>query len=1038
MLIQDQTTNRRPWLLGGTILAAALGLSGAALAQDIQSGPEASETDQEEIIEDNDTQAEDPAAAPQDTIVVTGSRIRRPDYEFSNPVVSVSGENLAYSGVTNVTDFATDFPALANSFTSEDSADTGNNAGIVGLNLLNLRNLGTDRTLVLVDGRRHVAANEGSAAVDTNTIPVALIEDIQVLTGGASAVYGADGVSGVVNFVLKDDFEGIDTRFQTGTTDEGGGSRTFGSILAGENFNNGRTNVTLAYEFGRDEALRPSDRDYATIGNRVVLTGNPGDLGDDPDLPDNIFLRNIRYPDTSLGGSVTTDFDFSDDGLGFGIDFNGDGTPWEGGVATPDFTVVGGDGSLLDVFVDELLPELDRNLFHATARHDLTPDHTIFANAKFAQTHTAFRAQPTFDFGEGPFTFLGLFVPIDNPFIPENVRQDALQPGNTGDLGGVFVLRDNLDLGYTGRDINRETFRSVVGAEGTIFGDVFYELSYVYGQTKSDIKFLNDRINERWFAAIDAVRDPATGEIVCRSDLDPTAVPTDFINAGGDPEDFGTTFTPGPNSGCVPADIFGEDVSREAANWINQTTLTRNELTQNVVSGYLSGDSSRLFELPGGSVGWVLGAEYREEESRNFASPLQKLGAEEGYDILWSGTGADSSGRFDVAEVFAELEAPLLADMPFAQELTIDAAYRYSEYSTVGETDTWKIGGVWRPVDQILFRATEAKSVRAPNIGELFLPQVQTFALIDDPCDKDNVNAGTSFRQDNCAAALTALGFDPATFDYTGSASIEGLVGGNPDLGPEEARTTTYGVVVEPSFVPGLTASIDYYEIELTEAIQFFTAQTIIDKCYDLPQPNEFCGLISRSPGNGFVDFFQQSAVNVASYNTSGYDFTVRYQIDPADFGVERDIGTFQLSLVGSKLEDLTFIELEDAEPDDDVGEPGAPEWQAVFDLTWNYDSWTVNYGVNYFSETERVSEERRAADPDWVPAGYFDYSERLTHDIQVRKFFNDEQFALYGGVNNMFNQEPDRGSLTEPVSPLGRFFYIGATARFGGLPFLN
>lgn len=1016
-------------LLGSSIFtAAALALASGAFAQD-----------QTEPIETTQAEPAPQAQESDDTIVVTGSRIRRPDYEFSNPVVSVSGENLAYSGVTNVTDFATDFPALSNSFTSEDSADTGNNAGIVGLNLLDLRNLGTERTLVLVDGRRHVAGQEGTAAVDTNTIPVGLIEDIQVLTGGASAVYGADGVSGVVNFILKDDFEGIDTRLQTGTSGDGGGSRTFGSILWGENFNNDRTNVTLAYEFGREEALRPSDREYSRIGNRTILSGNPGDLADDPNVPDNIFLQNIRYPDTSLGGSVTTDFDFTDDGLGYGIDFNGDGTPWEGGIRTPDFTVVGGDGSLLDVFVDELLPELDRNLFHATARHELTPDHTLFANAKFARTHTAFRAQPTFDFGEGPNEFLGMFVPIDNPFIPENVRQDALLPGNTGSSdGGVYVLRDNLDLGYTGRDITRDTFRSVVGAEGTIFGDVYYEASYVYGETDSEILFVNDRINERWFAAIDAVRDPATGEIVCRSDLDPSAVPQDFINAGGDPEDFGTTFTPGANSGCIPADIFGEDVSAEAANWINQTTKTGNTVTQNVVSGFLSGDTSRFFELPGGSIGWVLGAEYREEKSVSKASALQKLGAEEGYDILWSGTGADSSGKFDVTEVFGEIELPILADRPFFEELTVDGAYRYSDYSTVGETDTWKIGGVWRPNEQILLRATEAQSVRAPNIGELFSPQVQTFSLISDPCDKDNVNAGTSFRQENCSAALTALGFDPATFDYTGSSSIEGLVGGNPDLGPEEARTTTYGIVVEPNFVPGLTASVDYYEIDLTEAIQFFGAQTIIDKCYDLPQPNEFCELITRSSTNGFVDFFQQFAVNVASYETSGYDFTVRYQIDPADWGVERDIGTFQVSLVGSKLEELVFTELEDAEPDDDVGEPGAPEWQAVFDLTWNYSDWTVNYGVNYFSETERVTEERRAADPDWVPEGYFDYSERLTHDLQVRRLFGEQNYAVYAGVNNLFNQEPDRGNLGEPVSPLGRFFYVGATARFGGLPFMN
>lgn len=998
-------------LLGATMLSVAAAMAVAAPA----SAQEAEE------------------AASDDVVVVTGSRIRRPDYEFSNPVVSVDGENLAYSGVTNLTDFATDFPALVNSFDSEESADTANNAGIVGLNLLNLRNLGTERTLVLVDGRRHVSSDEGTAAVDTNSIPVALIERIEVLTGGASAVYGADGVSGVVNFVLKDDFEGVDARFQHGTTTDGGGERTFGSVLVGDTFNNGRTNVTLAYEFSKENALEQRDRSYARIGNREVLIGNPDDLDDDPNIVDNVFLRNVRYPDTSTGGSITTDWDFDDDGLGFGIDFNGDGTPWTGGVATPDFAVVGGDGSLLDLFVDELLPELERQLVRGSFRHDWTPNLSTYGSLKYVTTDTSFTAQPTYDFGE-EFVFLGMFVPIDNPFIPQAALDDALLPGNVGDeLGAVLVLRDNLDLGYTYRDVRRETLRGVIGQEGNLTDNIAFDVSFVYGQTQSSLDYVNDRIAERWFAAIDAVEAP-NGEIVCRSDLDPTAVPVDFL-AIADASSFGTTFTPGPNSGCVPADIFGPDVSPEAAAWINQTTHNSNELNQYVLSGYLTGDTTDMIELPAGTIGWVVGGEYREEKSQFRASPLQKLGDAEGYDIVWSGQALDSEGSFDVYEAFGEVEVPLLSGVPFAEELTVDGAYRYSHYSTAGDTDTWKVGGRWRPIDQIMFRATEAKSVRAPNISELFLPRVQTFAEIDDPCDKDNVNAGTSFRYDNCAAALSPFGLDPDTYDNTLSESVEGVIGGNPNLGAETARTTTFGVVLQPNFLPGFTASVDYYEIDLTNAIQFFEAQTVVDKCYDLPQPNEFCTLVGRNPDNGFVDYFESAAVNVASYETSGIDFSVRYNVDPADFGIGSDIGTFSLSLVGSHLDDLTFVELADADPDEDAGEPGAPEWQAVFDLTWNYDDWSVNYGVNYFSETKRITDERRAADPDWVEPQYFNYSERLTHDIQVRKALNDT-WTVYGGVNNLFDQDPDRGSLSEPVSPLGRFVYLGVTASLDQMPF--
>ncbi|MFN3668790.1 MAG: TonB-dependent receptor domain-containing protein [Brevundimonas sp.] len=996
---------------------------------------------------------DDQEAAVLDEVVVTGTRLRLPDYVASNPVVSVTSETIQYSGVTNVTDLLTDFPAVSNSFNSVDSADTGGSAS-VGLNLLNLRNLGTQRTLVLVNGRRHVASDPGSAAIDTNTIPIGLIDNVEILTGGASALYGADGVSGVVNFVLKERFEGIDVRAQTGWTEDGGGERSFFSALYGRNFFNDRLNLTIAGEVAIDEAISQFDRDYTTPGRREVLVGNPDDLpdvngNDDPNLPDNVFFRDVRYPDSSRGGSVYTDLDFGDSLYGF--DFEGAGPVWRDGQLTSGFPVIGGSGTLLDDFVDDLSPAQDRYVINTTGRLTLTDDHELFWEGKFARIETGFTAQPTYDFGYGPdnaYLFLGLWTGIDNPFMPTSIRNDAINnPDGLGNpalaalLGvdpGVFIQRDNFDLGYTGREITRDTSRFVLGMEGNLTPGLTYEISAVYGQTKTDSLYLNNRINDRFLAAIDVVQGP--NGPTCRSNLDPSSY---FSNPNIDPRVGARTFTPGANSGCVALNIFGDgSPSPEALAWVRTDSASSDTIEQTQFLAFLSGDSEPLFTLPAGPVSFALGLEYRREQSQSRVSDeaalaqsvTDTLGAGEQlpYDVTWEGSGQDSGGSFDVAEIFGEISIPLLKDLPFADTLTLDGAYRYSDYSTAGGNAAWKIGLLYRPVDWILLRGTEAKSVRAPNIGELFLPQVQTNALLVDPCDADNIDLGTDNREANCLAALAAAGVaNPAAFQNTNSGSVQGRVGGNPDLDVEEAETTTYGIVIQPPIVPGLTLSVDYYDIELTNAIQFFSAQTIVDQCYDLPAGNQFCDLITRrsQPGNGqgFIDSFEQFALNVAAYNTSGYDFTIRYSLDPADFGVQRDIGRFAFSLTGSKLEELEFIELDT--PDSSLGFPGAPEWITSFDATWTWRDFLVNYGFTYYDETFRIDPLTLAAEPDFVEEEYRMFSALKRHDIQAR-WNIDDRFAVYGGINNFTNQEPDRGSFATPIGPQGRTFYIGATFR--------
>ncbi|MGD8340107.1 MAG: TonB-dependent receptor [Gammaproteobacteria bacterium] len=941
-----------------------------------------------------------------EVIYVTGTRIPQPDFEFSNPVTSIDAEQIQYAGATNLLDFIQEVPALVNSYDLEDGADTSV-PSTAGLNLLNLRNLGTDRTLVLVNGRRHVAGDPGSAAVDINTIPTDLIERVDILTGGASALYGADGVSGVVNFVLKDDFEGITSRVQVGSPDQGGGDNTFVSILGGHNFGGGRGNVTVSLEHSSIDPVERDDRDYARLGQRQILVDNPDDLADDPDVVDNILSTDVRYIDTSPEGSLYTDLDFGFYGnFGTlpdmdelaGYDYLGNGEPFEVGEYAGGFFMIGGSGTLLDEFEDELLPGLDRTSLNSTFRWDLSGSHSLFAEAKVGETESTFIGQPTFDFY--------LPVDLDNAFAPAVAVAEASDFDNG--LGYIEVARDNIDLGPLYHDIDRKTSRFVLGFEGDLPKDGWrYEVSYGYGKSEEDHTIRNVRIEERWLAAIDAV-DDGNGNIVCRSDLDPNDLPFDYPYP-----DFGLTFTPGAGSGCVPADIFGRDVSDAARDWITTTLFRPAEIKQEVFSGYVSGDSGRV-TLPGGPIGFAAGIEYRKEEAESYAADEELQATELGYDVTWYGQGTNTIGEFDVQEYFGEISLPLLADKKLARELTIDAAFRKSDYSTAGTTDTYKSGFLWRPVEMAMFRTTRARAVRAPNISELFLPQTQTFELLDDPCDQDNVDAGTSFRYANCAAAL---GFDPNTFNDTLSSAVEGRIGGNPNLTPEKADTVTYGMVLSP--LDSLTFAVDYFDIQLENSINFFEAQTILDKCYDLPVPNQFCPLIQRDPGTGLLDSFEEYAVNVAEYNTKGYDYTLRYQTAPMD------IGQFRLSVIATRLDELVFVEIADAEPDRDVGEPGAPEYQAVLDLTWFRDSWTINYGYSWFDETDRFSRERLASDPDYVDPSFFKYSAREVHDIYAR-YDLENGLSIFGGVNNLTDQEPDLGSINRPVNPLGRFAYFG------------
>ena len=515
------------------------------------------------------------------------------------------------------------------------------------------------------------------------------------------------------------------------------------------------------------------------------------------------------------------------------------------------------------------------------------------------------------------------------------------------------------------------------------------------------------------------MRDPASGQIVCRSTLDPAA------NINPDNYDApATSFTPGAGGGCRPLNLLGNGVRDQAAlDWVNADVRNRAKVQKHVLSGSINGDLGQFFALPGGPIGFALGAEYRKEKSAFRTDPLLKTGALADFSAQ-----QDESGSFDVKEAFAELSVPLLKDMPFAHNLSFGAALRLSDYSTIGKTTTWKVDGVYAPIPDVSFRGTWSEAVRAPNITELFAPRNGGLDFIGDPCDPVYITEGTQYRAANCQAALSALGLSPAQIaafnpenDPTATVTLPGNSGGNRDLQEETARTWTAGVVLRPGFLPGLVASFDWYDIKLKNAINTATAEEVAELCVDQPSlDNVFCANISRDPATGYINGWFVQPQNVASFRTSGADFKLNYRFDTAKAGI------FSIGLVGGYLNKLEFIPTPGATVDVDRLEAYYPKWNATGDISWTLDRLTVNYGVSWFSKTRRYTTEELAANPDLSDPKYFRYKEKWQHDVYVA-YDVDKRFRFFLGANNLFDQQPAIASADYPVSYVGRYLYAGA-----------
>lgn len=985
-------------------------------------------------------------------IIVTGSRIRSPNLNSTVPITSLGQADLLDSGDVNVGDALNDLPSLRSTFSQANSTRF---IGTAGLNLLDLRGLGIARTLVLVNGRRHITALPGSFIVDTNTIPNDLLERVDIVTGGSSAVYGSDAVAGVVNFVLKRDFDGVRLRGQAGISSRGDRGIQFVAATAGKNFAEGRGNVAVSVEYANAEPLYFRDRDYLTgafSGRNQFNLAEPvaGEPAAGDGIPDNLFFRGVRNSTLSNGTLLSANITAAQcaaattpaairaarclpNGQPRIFTFDQTGNLVDNQFIT-DFrpigsaNVVGGFGSTLRD-TGQLAAGLDRYSANVLAHFDFSEAFKVFAEAKYVRVESLQEGQPSF-FQTGTFNFFnanfGFPVPdvrCDNPFLTAQNIQALVSAGRCLGATGLFnpaatlpVARFNVDFGGRGEENRRETYRVVAGIEGDFNDDWHYEASFNYGRLETGLNSLNNLLladidgNLDGFSlAIDAVRN-ASGQIVCR-------VNADAITTNDRPD-------------CVPLNIFGEGRPSQAAlDFVNVTSRRDEKAEQYNALVFLNGDLSQLFELPGGPVRFAIGGEYRRESASSAYDELTASGA-----TFLNGIPPFNPPALEVYEGFGEIELPLLRDLPFAQELTVSGAARYSDYNTgANKTFAYNISGTYAPVSDIRFRANYSRSVRVPTLDDLFSTPGQNFAAISDPCDVNFINNGPN-RAANCAALGIPVGFvnTPARSFSTGF-----LSGGNPDLFEEKGKSLTIGAVLTPRFLPGFSLTVDYYDIQVTDAISVLGAQTIINQCVDSTTINNpFCAVVFRNPDGTFMNPATLSAgINFAKADTEGVDIDLAYRrtFDNGHRLNLRGLATYLLT------QNFFFSPTDPEFANRTRSELGDPVFSANFSAAYGIGNFDLRYSLDYIGrqtigafETQNSFQGRPPTNADAFARVF--YPDVFYHALRGSYKVNDK-FRAYAGVDNIFDRDPPLGLLGvgggDPFDSVGRYFYAGAQIDF-------
>ena len=902
-------------------------------------------------------------------VLVTGSRIQRSGFETSTPVNVVDQKLIEESGYANIYDVLKSVPSIGVGLGSANASPGALSNPEAGASFVNLRGLGVDRSLVLVDGLRRVSGSSQSSAVDVSMIPAGLIERVETITGGASAVYGADAVSGVVNIIMKDEMEGVEMSISSGASTEGSGGERIGFDLAGgTGFDDDRGSLVFGVSYSKEDELRATQRDFSS--RQVFVTNNPDNTGPDDGIPDRINLDDSAiwiFATTgafNLGGQWYTadpDIRLIDTGVPYGI------------------YGVGAEG-FRQVDFSRLRQEQETIATRASLNYELFDGINFFFDADYGQTTTVGSAQPDNTTAGGGYTINSL--QRDNPLIPADLAASMDANG----LTTLGFLRAYANWGNRTPTFDRTSFSFAAGFEGTLQNDWDWSVSFQDSRYENNSKWSNYAITENLANAIDVIADPVTGEPVCRSGA----------------------------AGCVPIyPLSQEPMSAEQDAYIRHTALRFHRNEQRVAAASLAGN---LMDLPAGALQFAAGLEHREEEIKSMDDGLARQGALH----LFRGQEPQNA-EMSVKEAYLELVVPVIAEMPFIQQLDIEAAVRSSDYDTIGSTTASKIGLNWAISDDLRIRASSSTSVRAPNLSELFSPGVTTGAFLTDPCDITQINLGTSSRAANCAA----LGIPVGWVNPNAANAKELITGGNPDLTEEESDSFTFGLVITPDAIKGLSLSIDYWDIEITDAIGSFGASDIIKKCVDSPSiANNFCPMITRD-GQLSIERINVSRINVGRLNASGIDFGGAYGFDIAG-------GDLSINLNGSFL--MEHEELIDGSDPTSLfinrNDPNNPKLRSNLNLTYQQGPLSLGLNTRYIGSTiydpNALTDE--TSDKPLVPS-------RVYNDLIIGYEFENE-LRITGTITNIGDVNPPRiGDLFLGVrgnyDNTGRFISLRASYSF-------
>jgi len=962
--------------------------------------------------------APDPAPEPdggQETeITVTGSRIVRDGYSAPTPVSVISTKELKAEAPANISDFVNTLPAVRGSGTAASSNGSLSN-GAAGINSVNLRNLGANRTLVLFDGQRSVASTT-TGQVDVNTFPQSLIERVEVVTGGASSAYGSDAVSGVVNFILNKKFTGLELSAENGVTSYGDAANYKVSITAGHAFLDGRLRLTVAGEYFKQNGVTTIDRDwndtgYFTVNNptySIAKGGNcvkPAGYVDGTPIagctPEYFITSGAGTGTFSAGGLVTsgplkgTYFGTVDPATGKAsvnqLSFGPTSGQW----------MIGGDYNIASAghrSSASLQPAEVRKSVFGRLSYEISPAIEIYGQLAYNQ----YRGQSFYQ--QTPTT--GVTISVNNPYLPAEVKASML----ANKLTSIAIGTSNVDLGQQGSDNTRTVYRYVGGLDGgfDMLGvDWKYDAYFQFGMTRTAEKLTNAWNLARMALASDVVAAPAgnalgvaPGTPVCNSSLT------------------------NPSNGCVPLNRIGIGVaSPQAVNYVlygglQPTRLQR--LTEKVAA--FSMRTNNLFTMPAGPVSLAFGGEWRQEAVSGFVDPLYQPVVANGVTTgTWIyGNYLATTGKYNVKEGFVEVLVPLI------KGADLNGAARLTDYSTSGTVVTWKAGLTYQAIPDIKFRGTVSRDIRAPNLQELFAAGTG--------------RTNTVNRPDTTTGTIKTDQFNESTIGNTG-------------LKPEVALTYGAGAVFTPTFLSGFALSVDYFKIDLSSAISSLTAQTLVDQCYTAGNQNS-CAYISTSGGRGVVTpglaitSIEIKPINFVNVKTQGIDFEGSYRRALGD-------GTVSLRALASYSIDLKTNNGINATTDDTGQNTGGlPKWtyrlSAGYDLNSGFGAQFIARGVSggvYNNNYIVCSINCPASSADYHTINYNKIPGKFYFDVNANYTVksNGTQFEFFISIRNILNSDPvlvaigPSGNNT-PAYPqtnralydvLGRVFRVGARVKF-------